>query len=245
VIPRDDEILEALRPTFAREATAIADRIEQAARAGRRDDVRALAHRLVGTAGTVRVHTLADASRQLEYVAGDAFSDDYAVGQCALVVVREVRSAVEEMELRSPSSTRDPAGTTRPLPVVVAIEDSTANVALLRRIFERIDGVELLTVQSGREGARLAVERSASLVLLDMNLPDVAGEWVLEALQGPDGKPVTPIVVVSADSSPAHEELARSLGASDYVSKPFDVARLRALVQRACAKPQSLVTPVT
>jgi CheY-like chemotaxis protein/HPt (histidine-containing phosphotransfer) domain-containing protein len=244
-VTRDDDIMEALRPTFAREATAIAERLEQATESGRRDDVRSLAHRLVGTAGTVREEALVDASRELEEVAGDAFSDDYAVGVRAREVVGAVRATVSAMQLESPTSFEGSKAATRTLPVVVAIEDNAANVALFRRIFDRIDGVELVTAQSGREGARVAVERSASLVLLDMNLPDVAGEWVLEALQGEDGKPVTRVVVVSADASPDHEELARNLGASDYVSKPFDVARLRSLVQEACTEPRPLVTPAT
>jgi len=244
-VTRDDDIVMALRPTFVREATVLAERLEQATASGSRDDVRTLAHRLVGTAGTVRDDGLVDASRELEEVADDVFSDDHAVAERARELVGAVRAAVAAIELDSPTSIRGDVAAGSSLPVVVAIEDNAANVALFRRIFERIDGVELVTAQSGREGARLAVERSASLVLLDMNLPDVAGEWVLGALQGPDGKPVTRVVVVSADASPAHEEIARNLGASDYVSKPFDVAHIRSLVQEACAESPPLVTPVT
>lgn len=242
---RDDDIVLALRPTFVREATAIADRLEEATLSGQRDDVRTLAHRLVGTAGTVREEALVEASRELEEIADDVFTDDRAVSVRAVEVAGAVRAVVAASELSSPPSTHDAADANPSLPVVVAIEDNAANVALFRRIFERVDGVELVTAQSGREGAKLAVERSAVLVLLDMNLPDVAGEWVLGALQGPDGKPLTRVVVVSADASPAHEELARNLGASDYVSKPFDVAHLRSLVQEACAEARPLVTPVT
>jgi DNA-binding response OmpR family regulator len=120
------------------------------------------------------------------------------------------------------------------VPVVVAIEDSPANVALLHRIFDDVDGIELVTAQSGREGARLAVERSAALVLLDLNLPDVPGEWVLESLRGPDGRPVAKVVVVSADATPGQEAQALRLGASGFIAKPFDIAHLRAVVREAC-----------
>ena len=232
---RDAEIVEALRPTFAREATAIAERIEQASASGRRDDVRALAHRLVGTAGTVREADLVSASRELEEVAGDAFVDDFAVDVRAQAVVGAVRAAIDAMKIAPPDATRGSPDTPKALPVVVAIEDSAANIALFRRIFQRIDGVELVASHTGREGARIAIERSAVLVLLDMNLPDVTGEWVLTELQGPNGEPVVRVVVVSGDASPGQEEQARRLGASDYVSKPFDVAQLRSLVEEACA----------
>lgn len=240
---RDDDITEALRPTFAREAAALAERIEQASASGRRDDVRLLAHRLVGTAGTVREDALVDASRELEEVAGDAFSDDYAVERRAREVVGAVRAAVEGVAPAAPAEADGADERAVALPVVVAIEDNAANVALLHRIFERINGVELVTAQSGREGARIAVERSASLVLLDMGLPDVPGEWVLEALQGPDGKVATTVVVVSAETQPDHRQLSR-FGVAAYVSKPFDVARLRSLVEEACtAGSRTLVTP--
>jgi CheY-like chemotaxis protein len=232
-VSRDDEIAAALRPTFAREATVIAARIEDASRAGRRDEVRALAHRLVGTAGTVRDDALVAASRELEDLARNEDADDSIVRSRALAVVAAVRAAVVAID-SGPDIGEATEEDREGLPVVVAIEDNPANVTLLRRIFASIKGVALVTTQSGSEGVRLARERSAALVLLDMNLPDVSGDWVLEALRNDQGGLITPVVVISADSSPNHEAHVRGLGAADYVAKPFDIARLRALVREAC-----------
>jgi CheY-like chemotaxis protein len=233
-VSRDDEIAAALRPTFACEARRIAESLGDAWRAGRRDEVRALAHRLVGTAGTAHETALVDASRALERLAADASVPDDDVLVSARVVAGAVRQVVETI-LAEPEP--EPAGVRAPpawgRPVVVAIEDSPANVLLLQRIFESIPDVELVTTRSGRDGARLARERRASLVLLDLNLPDVTGEWVLEQLRGPDGGAVTKVVVVSADAGRRQEERVRRLGASDYVAKPFDIARLRTLVRES------------
>jgi len=232
-VSRDEEIAAALRPTFAREARRIAERIEEASRAGRRDELVALAHRLVGSAGTVQETALVDVSRELERLAADDSVPDEAVAARARSVSAAVHRviggmAADPVPVESPRQA--PEETDRP--VVVAIEDSPANITLLHRIFETIPDVELVTTQTGRDGARLAVDRRAALVLLDLNLPDVPGEWVLEQLRGPDGRAVTKVVVVSADAGQAAH--ARSLGASDYIAKPFDISRLRALVRESC-----------
>jgi CheY-like chemotaxis protein len=230
-VTRDEEIAAALRPTFAREARMLAEQIEQAAETGRREELRQLAHRLVGSAGTVREKAIVEASRELELLAADASVHERVVVERA----REVRAAVgllvEQIGVGAAVADATSGGG---VSVVVAIEDSSANVALLHRIFDDVDGVELVTAQSGREGARLARERAAALVLLDLNLPDVSGEWVLDALRGDDGQPVPKVVVLSADATPGLEEQARRLGASDYIAKPFDIAHLRAVVREAC-----------
>lgn len=230
---RDEEIAAALRPTFAREARMLAGQIEQAAARGSREELRQLAHRLVGSAGTVREKALVEASRDLELVAGDATVSEGVVVERARSVATVVRALVEQIGVGAPAAGAVGGGG---VPVVVAIEDSSANVALLHRIFDDVDGVELVTAQSGREGARLARERAAALVLLDLNLPDVSGEWVLDALRGDDGQPVPRVVVLSADATPGLEEQARRLGASDYIAKPFDIAHLRAVVREACLR---------
>ncbi len=230
---RDDEIAAALRPTFAREATVLAERIEEASEAGRRDDLRRLAHRLIGSAGTVRENGLVAASRELEQVAADETVDDAALAARAGALAAAVRVLVRAIESGTPRALATGAHETVAPAVVVAIEDSPANLALLRRIFDGIEGARLLTAETGRDGARLAVEHAAALVLLDLNLPDVPGEWVLDALRRPDGTTVTR-VVVSADVTPGQEEQARRLGAADFVAKPYDIARLRAVVMDAC-----------
>jgi CheY-like chemotaxis protein/HPt (histidine-containing phosphotransfer) domain-containing protein len=230
-VTRDEEIAAALRPTFAREARMLAEQIEHAADTGSREELRQLAHRLVGSAGTVREKAIVEASRELELLAGDASVHERVVVERARGVRAAVGLLVEQIGVGAAAADAESGGG---VPVVVAIEDSSANVALLHRIFDDVDGVELVTAQSGREGARLARERAAALVLLDLNLPDVSGEWVLDALRGDDGEPVPKVVVLSADATPGLEEQARRLGASDYIAKPFDIAHLRAVVRKAC-----------
>jgi len=223
-VTRDAEIVAALRPVFAGEVNRIAPELRAATADGRWEDVRVLAHRLVGTAGTVEEAGLVDAARSLEAAAAcGAVSPEY-LDAVLLAVDGALARSRAAAELGTAG--RPVPGQARP--VVVAIEDNPANLALLERVFAGIDGVELRTTASGVEGVELARSCSAALVLLDLQLPDVRGEWVLEALAGS-----TRVAVVSGDLDPEREADVRALGASDYVAKPFELAELRALVESA------------
>jgi len=239
VTSRDGHIAAALRPMFAHEAAAIAESLEAAARGGRRDEVRSLAHRLAGSAGTVREPALVDASRELELLAAASTAPDEEVAARASSLATAVRRVVGTAPDAAPPPLQPDGDAETRRALVVAIEDSAANAELLRRIVESIPGVELVTCESGREGARIALERDLSLVLLDLDLPDVPGEWVLEALRGADGRPLADVVVVSGGATPGQEERARALGAVGYLAKPFEVARLRALVRDVCLGDQA------
>lgn len=228
---RDDAIAAALRPVFAAEAAALARELEEAAAAGRDQRVRALAHRLVGMAGTVHEHCLVAAAHRLEQAAaaeaGDRLQAAVATTLASLRAAIEATRPAGSAEL-PPEAPGLPAAA---LPVVLAIEDDRANLVLLRRIVDEIPGVELVTAASGAEGLRLAADPRVRLVLLDRRLPDMAGEAVLAALRGGNGRPRVPVVVVTADADAATRREAERLGASGVLPKPFALARLRTLVE--------------
>ena len=79
--------------------------------------------------------------------------------------------------------------------------------------------VRLRVATSGAEGLRLAAELRPDLVLLDLHLPDLAGEVVLRRLQGLPDWGARPVVVLSADALPATEMRLRAAGAADYLTK--------------------------
>ena len=69
-----------------------------------------------------------------------------------------------------------------------------------------------------------------SLVLLDLGLPDIQGESVLEKIR--DEYPDLPVVILTAKSKP--EEIAKglNLGADDYLHKPFAAEELLARIKK-------------
>lgn len=122
-----------------------------------------------------------------------------------------------------------------PRTCVLQIEDNPSNARLMERLLEDRQDVELLVAPTGRAGLELARERLPKLVLLDLHLPDVHGEDVLRELQTHPTTSQIPVVVVSADGTHGQEKRLREAGAHAYLTKPFDIAELLALIDRTVA----------
>jgi CheY-like chemotaxis protein len=95
--------------------------------------------------------------------------------------------------------------------------------------------VRLLTTAEGEEAEGLARRHRPEIVLLDLQLPDVGGEEVLRRLKADPATAELPVVVISADVDPEHIERVLAAGAREYLTKPLDVARFRAVVDSLLA----------
>ena len=84
----------------------------------------------------------------------------------------------------------------------------------------------------GQLGVELAREHVPDVILLDLHLPDLPGDEVLRRLRADPRTASIPVVVVSADATPASIERLRQAGADAYLTKPLDVDEfLRAVEQ--------------
>jgi PAS domain S-box-containing protein len=128
------------------------------------------------------------------------------------------------------------AAATAPSPgcgTVLYVEDNASNLRLMQRVLERRPGVTLLHASDGARGVQLAREEQPSLVLLDMHLPDMTGEEVLRSLwSGPSTRSI-PVVVLTADATPGLVRRLKAAGALECFTKPMDVPRVLALIDRA------------
>ena len=68
---------------------------------------------------------------------------------------------------------------------------------------------------------------------MDLNLPDIDGEEVIELLQADPATEHIPFVAISADATPDRQRRVLALGARAYLTKPFDIADLVRLVDEA------------
>jgi DNA-binding response OmpR family regulator len=115
---------------------------------------------------------------------------------------------------------------------VLLVEDERRLRELVRSYLERA-GFAVLSTGSGAEAITLAAVASPDLVVLDLRLPDVAGEVVAQELRsaGP-----TPILMLTAKSGQEDRIRGLELGAADYVTKPFSprelVLRVQAILRR-------------
>ena len=89
---------------------------------------------------------------------------------------------------------------------------------------------EIITVADGREALESIRQAAPDLVFLDLNMPGAGGVDVLREL-GTGVKPQEIIVVTANDDIQAAVECIR-LGAADYITKPYEIEQLRAIVRR-------------
>jgi DNA-binding response OmpR family regulator len=94
-----------------------------------------------------------------------------------------------------------------------------------------LEGFKTICAHDGEEGLAMMRSHKPDLVLLDLMLPKLGGLDVIRQLRADD--PDTPIIVLSAKDQEGDKVLALSLGADDYVTKPFSVVEVIARVRVA------------
>jgi putative two-component system response regulator len=111
---------------------------------------------------------------------------------------------------------------------ILVVDDQLANVKLLKRLLKLWGYENVVTTTDGAAVLELCREPNADLVLLDLNMPDPDGLRVLELLGDVlSGPTPLPVLVLTADLVPEVRFQALSMGARDFVSKPFDPTEVR------------------
>ena len=103
--------------------------------------------------------------------------------------------------------------------LILIIEDEAVNLEILKRALQ--DSYELLAAGTGKEALEMidADSDRLSLVLLDLNLPDMKGMDILRNIREMDLQLRLPVIVITADREAEVESL--DLGASDFIPKPY------------------------
>jgi putative two-component system response regulator len=111
---------------------------------------------------------------------------------------------------------------------ILVVDDHEANVRLLARLLETWDYRDVVSTTNSSEVIELCARTAPDLVLLDLQMPVPDGFELLERLRRDIGpRTRLPILVVTADITEEAMERALTLGASDFVTKPFAPVELR------------------
>ena len=128
-----------------------------------------------------------------------------------------------------------PGGPSTTTGVVLYVEDNTSNVRLFERIVAHRPGVRLLAAAQGQRGLELAVGHRPDLIFLDLHLPDMHGEELLHRLWADVRTRGIPVVILTADATPAQGRRLLAAGATAYLTKPFEIARVLGLLDDVLA----------
>ncbi|HVW00765.1 MAG TPA: response regulator, partial [Planctomycetaceae bacterium] len=118
------------------------------------------------------------------------------------------------------------------LQVLIADDEAPARFGL-RKALAHPDAT-MLEAEDGTAALALIRSHAPDLVFLDLDMPGLDGLGVLHEL-GPAAR-LTEIVVVTANDSLASAVECVRLGAADYITKPYEVEQLRAIVRRVALR---------
>jgi DNA-binding response OmpR family regulator len=119
---------------------------------------------------------------------------------------------------------------------ILIVEDDR-NIASLVEQYLQKDGFETLSAGDGDYGLALARRENPALVILDINLPGMDGWEVCRALRRDSD---VPILMLTARAEEMDRVVGLSIGADDYVVKPFSprelVERVKAILRRTTVR---------
>lgn len=119
----------------------------------------------------------------------------------------------------------------------ILVTDDYPPVLDMLRIILRHAGHEVVAAAGGAEALRLAGETAFDLALIDVDMPDVGGIAVCEALKGGRGDGRPRVVMMTGRPGQDVEFRARRAGALGVIDKPFNVSALLELVARLASTP--------
>ena len=120
---------------------------------------------------------------------------------------------------------------------VLYVEDHAANVRLMERILWRTTDFSLITAPDAERGLHLARTHRPDIILMDINLPGMNGFEAFERLRTCEETRRIPVVALSANAMTDDIEKAAQAGFVDYLTKPFQVQELLALLKRCVGAP--------
>ncbi|HUP07916.1 MAG TPA: adenylate/guanylate cyclase domain-containing protein [Caldimonas sp.] len=118
---------------------------------------------------------------------------------------------------------------------LLVVDDNKVNRLLLARSLE-LQGHRVTTAENGRVALGLLRERGFDLLLLDMEMPEMDGFQVLEALTADRALRDLPVIVTSSLEGLANVVRCIELGAEDYLSKPVNPVLLKARIGASLEK---------
>ncbi len=119
---------------------------------------------------------------------------------------------------------------------ILVVDDERDLAELLVYNFKR-SGFEVTTAFNGKQALDLIAARAPDLILLDVMLPEISGTEVASRIRANPHTAHIPIIMLTAKGEEVDQIVGLTVGADDYVPKPFSmkvlIARVQALLRRS------------
>ena len=108
---------------------------------------------------------------------------------------------------------------------ILIVDDQPVNVALLEQLLAETGYTQVSSTMDPQTVCALHLENNYDLILLDLKMPGMDGFEVMAGLKMNPDDSYLPVIVLTAE--PGHELRALQSGARDFISKPFDLVKVK------------------
>ena len=102
---------------------------------------------------------------------------------------------------------------------IIMVDDNITNLTVAKN--QLVDTYDVFTVPSAKKLFMLLEKLTPDLILLDIEMPEMNGYETIEILKSNEAFAKIPVIFLTADYTPESEAKGLSMGAVDYVTKPF------------------------
>ena len=114
---------------------------------------------------------------------------------------------------------------------ILIVEDSASMRAFIASTLGALDDFKIFEVATGFEALRLLPRYKFNLILVDTNMPDINGLELLSFIKNNEEYKNIPVIIISTEGSEKDQKKGLSLGADEYLVKPFDPKSLQKLAR--------------
>ena len=125
------------------------------------------------------------------------------------------------------------------MPEKILIIDDEENIVLLAETNLEMCGYKVITAQDGKQGLEMAQKEKPDLIILDIRLPEIDGWEVCRRLKNSTDTRNIPIVFLTAHAQENDINKGLSLGAEEFITKPFIPEDMAQRIKKILAQKQN------
>jgi len=115
---------------------------------------------------------------------------------------------------------------------VLVVEDSAAMRSLISSTVEELSGFETVEAGNGFEALKALPAHRFDLIITDINMPDINGLEIVNFVKNNSAYKDIPMIIVTTERGDEDRKKGIALGATEYITKPFDPETLKTIVKK-------------
>lgn len=114
---------------------------------------------------------------------------------------------------------------------ILLVEDSQTTRSLIRSIIEEVTDLDIIEAGSGFEALKVLPTEDFSLIITDINMPDINGLELIKFIKTNPRYKDIPLVIVTTERSDEDRKKGMAMGADAYITKPFKSDELQETIK--------------